>query len=250
MSHAHLSIFANLVGGSARLSHLPIDMVIFAWHVVSIFLLLLAAWQLLGSALKAATHGGAAWRFWRRLSVCRLPAPALAIMDPYLTARSLSTPATLFAVACYLSNKPRRALAWLVLTAAVHPQMAVYGLLFIGCMELVRRRRTIARGCRAGVRCDDRSAVPLELRTGDRACARMPVVADLLFRFDVDLVPMDRRVRAAGLAVVVLRGKSPAHAARVSRTGEQPDSVRPVVHRDRRDPGDPGDWRATTACSR
>ena len=54
MSHAHLSIFANLVGGSARLSHLPIDVVIFAWHVVSIFLLLLAAWQLLGSCFESS----------------------------------------------------------------------------------------------------------------------------------------------------------------------------------------------------
>jgi hypothetical protein len=143
MSHAHLSIFANLVGGSARLSHLPIDVVIFAWHVVSIFLLLSAAWQLLGSCFESS------YARWSGVAVlaATLSVPVtgtgLVIMDPYLTARSLSTPATLFAVACYLSGKPRRALAWLVLTAAVHPQMSVYGLLFIGCMELVRRRRTI-----------------------------------------------------------------------------------------------------------
>jgi hypothetical protein len=141
MSHAHLSIFANLVGGSARLSHLPIDVVIFGWHVVSIFLLLLAAWQLLGSCFESsyARWSGVA------LLAATLSVPVtgtgLVIMDPYLTARSLSTPATLFAVACYLSGNSRRALAWLVLTAAVHPQMSVYGLLFIGCMELARRHR-------------------------------------------------------------------------------------------------------------
>src|SRR4051794_37910488 len=143
MSHAHLSIFANLVGGSARLSHLPIDVVIFAWHVMSIFLLLLAAWQLLGSCFESsyARWSGVA------LLAATLSVPVtgtgLVIMDPYLTARSLSTPATLFAVACYLSGKRRRAFAWLVLTAAVHPQMSVYGLLFIGCMELVRRRHAL-----------------------------------------------------------------------------------------------------------
>jgi hypothetical protein len=143
MSHAHLSIFANLVGGSARLSHLPIDVVIFAWHVVSIFLLLLAAWQLLGSCFESS------YARWSGVAVlaATLSVPVtgtgLVIMDPYLTARSLSTPATLFAVACYLSGKPRWALAWLVLTAAVHPQMSVYGLLFIGGMELVRRRRAM-----------------------------------------------------------------------------------------------------------
>ena len=68
---------------------------------------------------------------------------ALAIMDPYLTARSLSTPATLFAIACYLSNRPRRALAWLLLTAAVHPQMAIYVSLFLACMELEKRRAAL-----------------------------------------------------------------------------------------------------------
>jgi hypothetical protein len=144
MSHAHLSIFAGLVGGSARLTHLPIDTVIFGWHVATIFLLLLAAWQLLGTCFKSshARWGGVAV-LAATLSV-PVTGTALAIMDPYLTARSLSTPASLFAVACYLSNRPRRSLAWLLLTAAVHPQMAVYVGLFVGCMELLERRRTIA----------------------------------------------------------------------------------------------------------
>src|ERR1700726_2656287 len=47
MSHAHFSLFSNLVGDSARLTRLPINFVIFFWHVACIFLLLLAAWQLL-----------------------------------------------------------------------------------------------------------------------------------------------------------------------------------------------------------
>src|ERR1039458_4279996 len=33
MSHARLSCFADLVGYSAKLSHLPVDLVIFLWHV-------------------------------------------------------------------------------------------------------------------------------------------------------------------------------------------------------------------------
>ena len=144
MSHAHLSIFAMLVGGPARLLNLPVDWVIFGGHVVSIFLLLLAAWRLLSCCFitPRARWGGVA------LLAATLSVPvtgtALAIMDPYVTARSLSTPATLFAVACYLSQRPRRAAAWLVLTAAVHPQMGVYGVLFIACMEMSRRRREFA----------------------------------------------------------------------------------------------------------
>jgi hypothetical protein len=64
-------------------------------------------------------------------------------MDPYLTARSLSTPAALFAVGCYLSNRPRQALAWLAAAAALHPQMAVYAALFVGVMALAGRLRTL-----------------------------------------------------------------------------------------------------------
>jgi hypothetical protein len=140
MSHAHLSFFAELVGGSARVTHLPIDTVIFLWHVASIFLLLLAAWQLLGRcfANRSARWGGVAF-LAATLSV-PVAGTGLVIMDPYLTARSLSTPATLFAVACYLSNRRRWAFACLAAAAALHPQMAVFGLLFIACMALAERR--------------------------------------------------------------------------------------------------------------
>jgi hypothetical protein len=61
---------------------------------------------------------------------------ALVIMDPYLTARSLSTPAIIFAIACYLSKRRKQAGAWLMLTVLVHPQMGVYGTAFIGFLWL------------------------------------------------------------------------------------------------------------------
>ena len=61
MSHAHLSIFAGLVGGSARLTHLPIDTVIFGWHVASIFLLLLAAHTARHTAQMQEVQGGAGY---------------------------------------------------------------------------------------------------------------------------------------------------------------------------------------------
>ena len=139
MSHAHLSFFPELIGGSARLSHLPIDGVIFAWHVASVFLLLLAAWRLLGCCFENSVARWSGVAFLAATLSVPVTGTALAIMDPYLTARSLSTPATLFAIAWYLSNRPRLALVWLAVTATLHPQMAVYCLLFLGVMELRRR---------------------------------------------------------------------------------------------------------------
>ncbi len=133
-SHARLSWFPNLVGGSARAAHVPADWAIFGWHVFGVFLLLAAGWSLASACFQRAP---ARWAGVGLLAVAfSVPAAgtALVIMDPYLTARSLSTPAALFAVAAYLSNRPLRAVGWLVFAAAVHPQMALVagGFMIVG----------------------------------------------------------------------------------------------------------------------
>ncbi len=141
MSHAHLSLFASLIGDSARLGHLPINPVMFVWHGFSIFLLLLACWKLACACFENnyARWGGVA--LLAALLSVPVAGTALVIMDPYLTARSLSTPMTIFAIACYASNQPRRAMVWLLVTALVHVQMSVYGAVFLGCLTLTRSLR-------------------------------------------------------------------------------------------------------------
>ena len=140
MSHAHLSCFADLVGYSARLSHLPVDSVIFVWHVASILLLLVASWRLACLCFRNQRARWCAVALLAALLSVPVAGTALAIMDPYLTARSLSTPTTIFAIACYLSNRRKQAVAWLLATALIHPQMSVYGAVFLTCLELAGRR--------------------------------------------------------------------------------------------------------------
>ncbi len=48
LSHAHMTLFPRLIAWSVRLSHLPFDVMILAWQLLSIFLLLLACWKLTG----------------------------------------------------------------------------------------------------------------------------------------------------------------------------------------------------------
>lgn len=138
MDHASLSFFPDLIGNSARLTRLPIDWAIFLWHALSVFLLLLAARQLLRACFqnKRAQWAGVALL----ASVLTVPVAgtALVIMDPYLTARSLSTPATLFAIACFATGSLKRGLLWLLFTALIHPQMSAYGAAFLGCLWLAR----------------------------------------------------------------------------------------------------------------
>ena len=140
MSHARLSCFADLVGYSAKLSHLPVDLVIFLWHVASILLLLLASWRLACACFRNQPARWGAVALLAALLSVPVAGTALAIMDPYLTARSLSTPATIFAIACYLSNRRKQAVAWLLATALIHPQMSVYGAVFLACLALAGRR--------------------------------------------------------------------------------------------------------------
>ena len=136
-SHAHLTLFPNLIGESARLTRLPVDAVIFIWHVFGVFLLMLASWRL----LCACFHNRSARWSGIALLAAVLSVPvagtALAITDPYVTSRTLSTPATLFAIACFVSGKRKQAAAWWVFTAMIHPQMSVYGAVFLGCLALV-----------------------------------------------------------------------------------------------------------------
>jgi hypothetical protein len=140
MTHARLSWFADLVGNSAKLSRLPVDFVIFVWHIAGIFLLLLASWKLLCACFRNERARWAGVALLAALLSVPVAGTALAIMDPYLTARSLSTPATIFAIAAYVSKRPRQALAWLLATALIHPQMSVYGAVFLGCLAWAGRR--------------------------------------------------------------------------------------------------------------
>jgi len=139
MSHARLSLFPALVGGSARFAHLPADVAIFIWHGLSIFLLLWAAWRLAGCCFRSHPARWSAVAMLAASLSVPVAGTALVIMDPYVTARSLSTPATVLAVACFLSGRARRAVAWLLFTALIHPQMSVYGVVLLGCLAIAKR---------------------------------------------------------------------------------------------------------------
>jgi hypothetical protein len=136
MHHAHLSFFPDLIGNSARLTRLPVDWIIFLWHAVSIFMLLVAARQLLRVCFQSKRAQWAGVALLAAVLTVPVAGTALVIMDPYVTARSLSTPATLFAVAGFAANNLKRGLLWLLFTALIHPQMSVYGAAFLGCLAL------------------------------------------------------------------------------------------------------------------
>lgn len=144
-SHAHLSLFAPLVGSVIRVTHLPSDWVIFVLHVFSVFLLLIAARQLAEHCFESESARWAAVSILAMALTVPVAGTALLIMDPNVTARSLSTPATVFALANYIANKRVQTGIWLTLAAVIHPQMAVYAAGLLVCLaasRYVSSRRT------------------------------------------------------------------------------------------------------------
>ncbi len=85
-SHARLTLFPNLIALSLRVTHLPLETGIFLWQVASIFLLLLACWEMTGLAAFAG----------------------------------------IFAVTKVLEGKYARAVLWIAFAACVHPLMWVF----------------------------------------------------------------------------------------------------------------------------
>lgn len=126
MEHERLSIFSHLVAFSAHIFHLQIDTAIFLWHIFGIFLLLVAGWRIACCCFTTDRARWAAVGFLAALLTVPVAGTALVIADPYLTARSLSTPASLFILDSYLRKSKVGLVFWTLLMLLVHPQMVVY----------------------------------------------------------------------------------------------------------------------------
>jgi len=133
--HAHSTLLPNLIAGSVRLSHLRLETALFIWQVASIFLLLLACWQL---SARCFTSPQARWvgvALVTALLTLPVAGTALYIMDQYINPRNLAAFATIFAIVKVLDRKYIQAALFLIFAGAIHPLMSVFALSF--CILLV-----------------------------------------------------------------------------------------------------------------
>lgn len=145
MSHAHLSLFSPILAWTARLTHLSMDWTLFAWYVVTLFAMLASCWMLASACFEnARARWGAVLVI---TAVLAMPATntGLLLMDPNLTARSFSTPLTLFTLAFILERKFALAGVGVLLTGAIHPQMVVYVVFLGGVSWLARQSKAQLR---------------------------------------------------------------------------------------------------------
>ena len=140
LPHLQHSLFSFATGWMIRLTHLPLLPALFATYVISLWLMTLGSWRV--SCLLFA-RPEARWAATTLLTVTlSLPVAgtALTFVDPYLTARSFSTPVILFALAAALEYKALRTVLLLVLAVLLHPLMGAYGATYIAVLWLLRSR--------------------------------------------------------------------------------------------------------------
>lgn len=138
LSHARLTFFPNLIAFSLRVTHQPMEVGLFLWHVASIFLLLLACWELSGSFFSDARARWGGVCLVAALLTIPVAGTALYVMDQYLNPRNLAAFASIFAVVRTLEKKYLRAFLWIVFAGIVHPLMWVFPFSFcvlLGAMD-------------------------------------------------------------------------------------------------------------------
>jgi hypothetical protein len=140
-SHARLTFFPNLIACSARLTHLPLEWVLLAWHLGCTFSLLFATWKLGRLCFGSARAGWGSALLVASLLTIPVAGTALYIMDQYLNTRSLSTAAMLWIVLTTAQRKYVQAAVWLVLTALLHPLMALFVAVYAGLLLWQQRSR-------------------------------------------------------------------------------------------------------------
>jgi hypothetical protein len=138
LSPTHLSVFAHLL---APPSHwIPLPALLLVCQLASILLFLLGSWRVANQLFSSRR---ACWGAVLLAACCfTLPVAgtSLSIMDPYVTARSFSTPLGLFALAAVLEEDWAWSVFWLVLAALLHPLMAVYSAIATLTVALSQRR--------------------------------------------------------------------------------------------------------------
>jgi hypothetical protein len=144
LAHLRFSPFAGFVAGLTRATHLPLEWVLLALYLASIWATLFAAWMIasrIASSLAARAAAVALLACWLTMPIA---GTSLILLDPYVTARSLSTPLTLFALALALdavAGSRRGAILCAIasMLAVIHPLMAGYALASVALLVVCAR---------------------------------------------------------------------------------------------------------------
>jgi hypothetical protein len=160
--HLRFSLFAPAMAELVRVSHLSLESLLLAAYLVTLWATLFAGWLL---AVRCYRSNAARWGAVGLLAVwvtMPIAGTSLMLMDPYLTARSVSTPCVLLALlgmldlrlpefaggSDFISRRRRGAMlcfAGIAGAVAMHPLMGAYGLAAVLVLGVVLSRSRVVR---------------------------------------------------------------------------------------------------------
>ena len=147
--HLHFSLFAQVIAVTTRATHLPLPIVLLSVNLFSIALTLAGGRALLRRITRNERAQIAGISTLAAFWTVPVAGTSLFLMDPYITARSFSTPLSLWAIAFALDDwrEEPRSLAGCILTialaAAFHPLMAGYALGLILVLRALRGSKRV-----------------------------------------------------------------------------------------------------------
>jgi len=98
VGHLRYSLFAPMVAGLARESRLSVEVVVLLVHGATFWMTLFAAWLLAARCFVSREARGGAVALLAAWMTLPIAGTSLMLMDPYVTARSVSTPLALLAL--------------------------------------------------------------------------------------------------------------------------------------------------------
>ncbi|NYF80838.1 hypothetical protein [Granulicella arctica] len=136
-AHLRFSVFAPVTAALVRILHLSLPAVLLLLHLSSIWSTLFALWLLAARCYATRTARAGAVTLMAAWLTVPVAGTSLILMDPYVTARSISLPCTLFALVAVIdlmrartpAHRIRAAIlcaSMLLLAAITHPLMAAY----------------------------------------------------------------------------------------------------------------------------
>jgi hypothetical protein len=133
----HYSLFTPIIATTVRTLHVPLPWVLLLTYLTGIWIILYAAYRIASRCFPTETARLAATALVAAWFTLPIAGTSLLLMDPYVTARTLSTPLCLLATAFALDFEwsplkiPYPCITALIAAAAFHPLMTAYAAAFI-----------------------------------------------------------------------------------------------------------------------
>ena len=141
LAPARLSLFSNIVAGSVRLTHVPLSWALLLWHIGTLAMLLAGCLRLCFLCFEEESSAWCGTLLVAAFLTVPIAGSSLMLADPYLTSRSMSTPALIFSLCFLLEGRIFKAALLFLFAFVVHPLMAAYGGVFLLSVYAVRKQR-------------------------------------------------------------------------------------------------------------